>query len=140
LYYVLSLLLSEFVVYLTFVSVSTPIGFTTLTGYGLKFFLPASTRHKLKEKIQALEFEEQVIMEKLKSTKYFAMFHNINKCLLSADQNNSNAEMELQQHRLEQVRNELGSLAHTRVHPFISNVLSLLVTVLNLSFAAYLED
>jgi len=102
-----------------FVLFSTPIGFTTLTEYGLKLYLPASSRHRLKEKIHALDLEEQVITSRI------------------SDNHCSRGEKDLQQRRLQEVRTKLISLHRTTMHPLISNVLSLMITVLNLAFAAY---
>lgn len=47
---------------------STPRGFTIITSYGLRLYLPAATRKNLADKIFALEMAQQTIEDKMKGT------------------------------------------------------------------------
>ena len=44
--------------------VSTPRGFTTLTTYGMWLYLPVASRQIMEDKLNALDLEEQVNVER----------------------------------------------------------------------------
>jgi hypothetical protein len=100
------------------VLLSTPRGFTTITAYGLRLYLPAPTRKILSEKLHALDMEQQVIEAKLKEKR-------------------SEAERDILRSRMEHVTNEKASLHHTTMHPLIRNSLFVIVTFLNITIAGY---
>ena len=43
-----------------YILVSTPRGFTTLTTYGMRLYLPVASRNSVEGNLYALELEEQV--------------------------------------------------------------------------------
>jgi len=87
-----------------------------LTTFGLWLYLPVSSRQVADDKLYALNMDEQVILERQK------------------ERDLTLAEMDT----LRTIRAERATFQTSSLHPIIRNILSLLITTVNLAFAGYL--
>lgn len=99
------------------VLLSTPRGFTTLTTFGMWLYVPVVSRSFMNSKLYSLDLEEQVITEKAQERGF-----------------ESTSEVE----ELKTVRAARASFKNSTLHPIFRNIVSIVVTVLNLAFTGYL--
>lgn len=99
------------------VLMSTPRGFTTLTTFGMWLYVPVVSRTFMESKLYAFDLEEQSIKESVKEKGY-----------------QTAAETEA----LNAVQTARASFKNSTLHPIIRNILSIVITVLNLLFTGYL--
>jgi len=99
------------------VLMSTPRGFTTLTTYGMWLYLPVTTRQIMEDKLTALNLEELVMNDKLQERGHLSPV---------------DAET------LRVVRADRAAFQTSSLHPIVRNILSILITILNLAFTGYL--
>jgi len=99
------------------VLLSTPRGFTTLTTYGMWLYLPVASRQIMEDKLNALDLEEQVNVERGRERGY---------------------QLPSEVETLRGVATARATFRTSNLHPIIRNILSILITVINLTFTGYL--
>jgi len=99
------------------VLLSTPRGFTTLTTYGMWLSLPVASRQNMEDKLNALDYEEQVNVERGRERGY---------------------QLPSETETLLGVATARASFRTSNLHPIIRNILSILITLINLTFTGYL--
>lgn len=99
------------------VLLSTPRGFTTLTTYGMRLYLPVASRNSVEGNLYALDLEKQVNIAKGRERGYQLP-----------------SEIEI----LRGVEAARETFQTSNLHPIIRNILSIVITLVNLAFTGYL--
>jgi len=99
------------------VLLSTPRGFTTLTTFGMRLYVPVVSRTYMEERLRAFDMDEQVILARINETRRASP--------------EDTAE-------LASVRAARASFMNSTLHPILRNIFSIVVTVVNLLFTGYL--
>lgn len=100
-----------------FVLLSTPRGFTTLTTFGMRLYVPVVSRSVMDGRLYSFDLAEQVIIDRSSENGY-----------------QTPADTE----ELNSIRAARASYRDSTLHPIIRNIFSIVATVLNLVFTGYL--